>query len=231
MASSDMLEIRIDPFGAKGLLGIPQGAAGIVIFAHGSGSSRLSPRNNHVAAALRRAGLATLLLDLLSPAEEADRRNVFDIDLLATRLAAASRWAATMPATSGLAQGYFGASTGAAAALTAAARPEARIAAVVCRGGRPDLALELLPQVETPTLLLVGSRDGPVIEMNERALAALAGPKRLILVEDAGHLFEEPGTMELVVSHATEWFRTYFAGPVAADAAAAGGGTSRRPAD
>jgi putative phosphoribosyl transferase len=187
------------------LLGVPEGAQGIVIFAHGSGSGRLSPRNNHVAAALRRAGLATFLLDLLNPSEELDRRNVFDIELLAARLQRATQWIRQRPDTSALKAGYFGASTGAAAALRAAAA-EPEVAAVVSRGGRPDLALDALPAVRAPTLLLVGSRDGPVVGMNERAFDALRSEKRLVIVEGAGHLFEEPGTLDEVVRHATKWF-------------------------
>ena len=203
--SSDVREVRVEPEGLGGLLGIPDGARGIVAFAHGSGSGRLSPRNNHVAAALRRAGLATFLLDLLTPEEEHDRRNVFDIDLLAGRLVLATRWLRQRRETSQLAVGYFGASTGAAAALRAAAA-EPDVAAVVSRGGRPDLALEVLPAVRAPTLLLVGSRDGPVIGMNEQAYHALRAEKRLVIVEGAGHLFEEPGTLDEVVRHATQWF-------------------------
>jgi dienelactone hydrolase len=203
--SSDVREVRVEPEGLGGLLGVPDGARGIVAFAHGSGSGRLSPRNNHVAAALRQAGLATFLLDLLTPEEEHDRRNVFDIDLLAGRLVLATRWLRQRRETSQLAVGYFGASTGAAAALRAAAA-EPDIAAVVSRGGRPDLALEVLPAVRAPTLLLVGSRDGPVIGMNEQAYHALRAEKRLVIVEGAGHLFEEPGTLDEVVRHATQWF-------------------------
>jgi dienelactone hydrolase len=203
--SSDVREVRVEPEGLGGLLGIPDGARGIVAFAHGSGSGRLSPRNNHVAAALRQAGLATFLLDLLTPEEEHDRRNVFDIDLLAGRLVLATRWLRQKRETSQLAVGYFGASTGAAAALRAAAA-EPDVAAVVSRGGRPDLALEVLPAVRAPTLLLVGSRDGPVIGMNEQAYHALRAEKRLVIVEGAGHLFEEPGTLDEVVRHATQWF-------------------------
>lgn len=203
--SSDVREVRIEPEGLGGLLGIPDGAQGIVAFAHGSGSGRLSPRNNHVAAALRQAGLATFLLDLLTPDEERDRRNVFDIDLLAGRLVLATRWLRQRRETSQLTVGYFGASTGAAAALRAAAA-EPDVAAVVSRGGRPDLALEVLPAVRAPTLLLVGSRDGPVIGMNEQAYHALRAEKRLVIVEGAGHLFEEPGTLDEVVRHATQWF-------------------------
>lgn len=205
VSSSDVREVRIEPEGLDGLLGIPQGARGVVIFAHGSGSGRLSPRNNHVAAALRQAGLATFLLDLLKPGEERDRRNVFDIELLAERLALATRWALRKPELSRLKAGYFGASTGAAAALRAAAE-EPDVAAVISRGGRPDLALDVLPAVRAPTLLIVGSRDGPVIGMNERAYDALRAEKRLAIVEGAGHLFEEPGTLDEVVRHATQWF-------------------------
>jgi putative phosphoribosyl transferase len=203
--SSDVREVLIEPEGLAGFLGIPDGARGIVAFAHGSGSGRLSPRNNHVAAALRQAGLATFLLDLLTPEEEQDRRNVFDIDLLAGRLVLATRWLRQRRETSRLTVGYFGASTGAAAALRAAAA-EPDVAAVVSRGGRPDLALEVLPAVRAPTLLLVGSRDGPVIGMNEQAYNALRAEKRLVIVEGAGHLFEEPGTLDQVVRHATQWF-------------------------
>ena len=203
--SNDVREVRVEPEGLGGLLGVPDGARGIVAFAHGSGSGRLSPRNNHVAAALRQAGLATFLLDLLTPEEEHDRRNVFDIDLLAGRLVLATRWLRQRRETSQLTVGYFGASTGAAAALRAAAA-EPDVAAVVSRGGRPDLALEVLPAVRAPTLLLVGSRDGPVIGMNEQAYHALRAEKRLVIVEGAGHLFEEPGTLDEVVRHATQWF-------------------------
>jgi len=205
-AAYDIEEVTIGPDGLAGLLGVPDAARGIVIFAHGSGSGRLSPRNNHVAAALRRAGLATLLLDLLTPAEEQDRRNVFDIGLLASRLVLATRWAAADKRTETLIPLYFGASTGAAAALLAASHPDARVAAVVSRGGRPDLAMDALASVRAPTLLLVGSLDGPVIEMNERALAALRTEKQLIVIPGASHLFEEPGTLDRVVRHATDWF-------------------------
>ena len=194
----DVIEVRIDPEGLDGLLGVPRAAVGIVIFAHGSGSGRLSPRNNHVARALRRAGLATFLLDLLTPAEERDRRNVFDIPLLASRLRRATL--------AHLVPGYFGASTGAGAALMAAGEPGSPIAAVVSRGGRPDLALGALPGVRAATLLIVGSLDGPVIGMNQQAYDALRTEKRLVIVEGAGHLFEEPGTLDQVVEHASSWF-------------------------
>ncbi|ACB94603.1 dienelactone hydrolase family protein [Beijerinckia indica] len=206
-------DVRIEPENLSGLLGVPEGAQGIVIFAHGSGSGRMSPRNNYVAAALRQAGLATFLLDLLTPAEEQDRRNVFDIDLLAARLTRATQWIAEKPETAALVPGYFGASTGAGAALKAAARPQSDVAAVVSRGGRPDLALDVLPHVRAPTLLLVGSLDGPVIGMNQRAFDALPGKKKIIIVEGASHLFEEPGTLDEVVRHATDWFLTYLGHP------------------
>jgi len=199
-------EVRIQPQGLKGILGRPTIAKGIVIFAHGSGSGRLSPRNNHVAAALRQAGLATFLLDLLTPEEEHDRRNVFNIDLLASRLTLASEWIADRAETADLTPGYFGASTGAGAALTAASLPDSRIAAIVSRGGRPDLAMERLPFVRAPTLLLVGGRDSPVIIMNRQAYTALNCEKQLIIVQGARHLFEEPGTLDEVVRHATDWF-------------------------
>jgi putative phosphoribosyl transferase len=207
--TTDVSDVCIEPDGLAALLGVPEDATGIVIFAHGSGSGRLSPRNNYVAAALRRAGLATFLLDLLTPQEESDRRNVFDIDLLAARLALATRWIGRQSATADLIPGYFGASTGAAAALTAAAQPDANVRAVVSRGGRPDLAIDVLPKVRAPTLLLVGSLDGPVIAMNRRAYDALATEKRMIIVEGAGHLFEEAGTLDQVVHHATAWFKRH----------------------
>lgn len=187
-------------------MGLPENPKGLVIFAHGSGSGRLSPRNNYVAAALRKAGLATLLLDLLTPAEERDRRNVFDIPLLAGRLLLATDWAAARADTCRLSVGYFGASTGGGAALVAAAEPGARVAAVVSRGGRPDLAGPALAHVRAPVLLIVGGLDGPVIGMNRDALAQLRTEKELVIVPGAGHLFEEPGTLDQVVDHAIRWF-------------------------
>jgi pimeloyl-ACP methyl ester carboxylesterase len=209
--AGQVVEVKVGTPGLDGHLGVPDGARGIVVFAHGSGSGRLSPRNGRVAAALRSAGLATLLLDLLTAAEEADRRNVFDIDLLARRLAMATDWVAGQERTAGLAPGYFGASTGAAAALRAAARPGSPIAAVVSRGGRPDLALDVLPLVRAPTLLLVGSLDGPVIDLNRRAFDALRTEKSLVIVPGAGHLFEEPGTLDEVIRRAVDWFRDHLA--------------------
>ena len=205
----EVVEVRIEPHGPDGLLGVPKGARSIVIFAHGSGSGRLSPRNNHVAAALRRAGLATFLLDLLTAVEELDRRNVFDIGLLAARLALATHWIAGNRETAHLVPAYFGASTGAGAALRAASLPESRVAAIVSRGGRPDLAIDVLPLVRAPTLLLVGSLDGPVIDMNRRAYDALTCEKRFEIVEAPSHLFEEPGTLDEVVRQSIAWFRAH----------------------
>lgn len=189
-----------------GILEIPGTARGLVVFAHGSGSSRLSPRNAAVAAQLNRAGLATLLFDLLTLEEAADRNNVFDIGLLARRLQGGCRWAATEPPVAGLPVGLFGASTGAAAALVAAARTPGEVAAVVSRGGRPDLAGEALDAVEAPTLLIVGSRDEVVLDLNERAAARLRCENEIAVVPGATHLFEEPGTLDEVSRLAGEWF-------------------------
>jgi len=189
-----------------GLLSVPAGAPGLVIFAHGSGSGRLSPRNNFVSRHLQQAGFATLLLDLLTEEEADDRRKVFNIDLLADRLLLAKGWSETDPRTRYLTLGYFGASTGAGAALQAAAREPSNIKAVVSRGGRPDLAESYLPSVTVPTLLIVGGHDEPVIEMNQVAYELLTCEKRLIIVPGATHLFEEPGTLEQVAEHASRWF-------------------------
>jgi putative phosphoribosyl transferase len=189
-----------------GDLRLPPAPAGLVVFAHGSGSSRLSPRNIQVAAALTAAGLGTLLFDLLTEPEAADRGNVFDIPLLAHRLVAATEWARGDAALRALPLGYFGASTGAAAALWAAADLGESIRAVVSRGGRPDLAAPRLADVTAPTLLIVGSADAPVVELNEEALAALRCPKELVLVPGATHLFEEPGALEQVAALAARWF-------------------------
>lgn len=189
-----------------GRLTLPDHARGVVLFAHGSGSSRHSPRNRAVADVLNRAGFATLLFDLLTSDEAEDRANVFDIGLLGRRLLAATRWVASQPEASPLAIGYFGASTGAAAALWAAAECEHRIAAVVSRGGRPDLAGERLGQVTAPTLLLVGSQDPQVLRLNHEAASQLHCEHRVSVVQGAGHLFSEPGTMEAVTDLATDWF-------------------------
>lgn len=201
------LPVTVGGFGLAGLLGIPDAARGLVIFAHGSGSGRLSPRNNHVAALLRDGGLATLLIDLLTPVEERDRANVFDIALLAERLASAAAWAITQPRLAALPIGYFGASTGGGAALLAASRGDPRIRAVVSRGGRPDLAgAAALEQVTAPTLLLVGGRDLPVIDLNREAMRHMRCEVSLVIIPGATHLFEEPGTLDQVVVHALDWF-------------------------
>jgi putative phosphoribosyl transferase len=199
-------EVRIAPVGLDGLLSVPAAAKGVVAFAHGSGSSRLSPRNNQVAAALRDAGLATLLFDLLLPAEAANRSNVFDIDLLAGRLLAATAWLRAQDETRRLGLGYFGASTGAAAALVAAARADAPIGAVVSRGGRPDLAGAALAEVRAPTLLIVGGDDRAVLDLNRAALEQLQCEKQLEIVPRAGHLFEEAGALDTVIELARAWF-------------------------
>lgn len=204
-------DVTVGPNGLRGLLGVPANASGLVIFAHGSGSGRLSPRNNYVAEALRYHGCATLLIDLLTPAEERNRANVFDIALLAERLTTAAAWASDQASLASLPIGYFGASTGAGAALVAATFVGPRIAAVVSRGGRPDLAGAALPRVRAPTLLLVGSLDGPVIGLNQQALAALQAPRQLVIIQGAGHLFEEPGMLDQVISHAGRWFTNWFA--------------------
>ena len=189
-----------------GELTLPSRPRGLVIFAHGSGSSRLSPRNRAVAATLNDAGFATLLFDLLT-ADEADRRELaFDIPLLARRLELVTRWALEQPETGALPIGYFGASTGAAAALRAAAAAGDVVGAVVSRGGRPDLAADRLPLVRAATLLLVGGRDPEVLEHNRHAAAMLRCPHRLVVVEGAGHLFEEPGALEAVAQLAVQWF-------------------------
>jgi putative phosphoribosyl transferase len=206
------LEVTVAESGHRlpGRLRIPADARGIVLFAHGSGSSRLSPRNRQVAAALEEVDLATFLFDLLDDEEAADRRHVFDIALLGRRLLAASDRVAAEPGAAGLPVGYFGASTGAAAALVAAAeRPDIR--AVVSRGGRPDLAGSALARVHAPTLLIVGGRDSEVLALNESALERLAGPKRLVVVPRATHLFEEAGAIEQVTELAVGWFTMHLA--------------------
>ena len=204
------VEIPISQRILQGDWTVPDSARGVVLFAHGSGSSRHSPRNRYVAQVLQQAGLATLLMDLLTPEEEAiDAQTAelrFDIELLASRLIEATHWVAGQPQTSHLPIGYFGASTGAAAALVAAAALADRIAAVVSRGGRPDLAGEALRHVVAPTLLIVGGKDLFVFQLNRQALAQLRGEKRLEIVPGASHLFEEPGALESVARLAQEWF-------------------------
>lgn len=190
----------------EGNLVIPKGAKGLVIFAHGSGSSRLSPRNNFVAAELQKRRIAALLFDLLSEQEDQRLENRFDIPLLAERLAAATDWAMRQPESGTLKIGYFGASTGSAAALITAAKMGAGIRAVVSRGGRPDLAMAALPFVKAPTLLIVGGNDHEVIGMNEAAYAKLSCEKKMEIVPGATHLFEEPGALEEVARLAADWF-------------------------
>ncbi len=193
----------------RGILGLPHEPAGIVLFAHGSGSGRLSPRNTLVAQTLQAGGFATVLIDLLEEDEADDRRKVFDIDLLADRLLATTEWIRQQSDTQRLAVGYFGASTGAGAALQAAGRSPASVRAVVSRGGRPDLAEAYLPMVKAPSLLIVGGFDTEVIQLNREAYAALTCPKRLIIVPGATHLFEEAGTLEQVADHALDWFHCH----------------------
>lgn len=206
------LETRIIAVGPRKLEGIlrdPEGAVGLVIFAHGAGSSRLSPRNNYVADRLGQRGIATLLFDLLTEEEALDRANVFDIPLLSGRMIEAIRWVRGEPELSGRTIGLFGASTGAAAALVAAARAPEDVAAVVSRGGRPDLAGAALAQVRAPTLLVVGGADYVVIKLNEQAARALRCEQRVEIVPGATHLFEEPGTLDQVVDLAADWFEAH----------------------
>ena len=205
---TEHVSIPSDSVQLEGELAIPRDAAGIVLFAHGSGSSRLSPRNQFVAEALRAEGIGTLLFDLLTEDEAADRDNVFDIDFLAHRLSDATRWLRSRRATRDYALGYFGASTGAAAALVAASQ-DAAISAVVSRGGRPDLAIRHLATVQAPTLLIVGGDDYGVIELNEKAYRVLRCEKSLKIISGATHLFEEPGTLEQVAKMAAGWFKKH----------------------
>lgn len=201
-------EVTIEAGGTEtvGDLVVPEPARGLVLFAHGSGSSRHSPRNRRVAESLHERSLATLLLDLLTVAEERDRANVFDIELLSGRLVAATGWTRARPELAALPVGYFGASTGAGAALSAAAELGPLIAAVVSRGGRPDLAGEHLARVTAPTLLIVGGRDDAVLELNREAQRRLEAPSELAVVPGATHLFEEPGALDRVSALAGEWF-------------------------
>lgn len=202
-------DVQIPPLGLAGTLTHPAGAGALVIFAHGSGSSRFSPRNVQVAEGLNRRRIATLLFDLLLPEEESDRRNVFDIKLLGQRLIHAVCWIIEQRDVGILPLGLFGASTGAAAALVAASALGDRVGAVVSRGGRPDLADGALPQVRAATLLIVGGADSGVIELNEWALERLGGEKRLEIVPGATHLFPEPGALEAVIELAGDWFESH----------------------
>ncbi|WP_431920881.1 phosphoribosyltransferase family protein [Nonomuraea jabiensis] len=212
VVTSDQLEridevmVNVGPVRLPGQLVVPEEAAGVVVFVHGSGSSRHSPRNRYVASVLNQAGLATLLFDLLTVEEEYDRGNVFDIELLAGRLSQVTNWLADQPQAAGLPVGYFGASTGAAAALWAAAEPGSQVAAIVSRGGRPDLAGPRLSAVRAATLLIVGSRDEPVLDLNQTAQQRLRCENHLEIIPDATHLFEEPGALEIVADLARDWF-------------------------
>jgi putative phosphoribosyl transferase len=201
--------VGVEPVGSPGELVVPAGAIGIVVFAHGSGSSRLSPRNRQVADRLNEAGIGTLLFDLLTPVEAEARGNVFDIELLASRLEGAGRWLHGSSGIPPVPVGFFGASTGAAAALVAASRPGAQVAAIVSRGGRPDLAGDALGRVTAPTLLIVGGADVQVLELNRLAERELVCVKGLEVVDGATHLFEEPGALERVSELAAAWFATH----------------------
>jgi len=203
---SKATEVSIPPVGLGGILSLPKAPAGLVLFAHGSFSGRFSPRNQQVAETLNQAGLATLLFDLLTADEARDRRHVFDIALLAERLVDATEWVAANPAIAALPLGYFGASTGAAAALAAAGRADSRVAAVVSRGGRPDLAGSFLPSVRAATLLIVGSKDEDVLALNQAAFDRLVCEKQLAIVAGASHLFEEAGALDQVIELARGWF-------------------------
>jgi putative phosphoribosyl transferase len=218
-----VVRILAGPVVLEGTLGIPPGAKGIVLFAHGSGSSRHSPRNRYVAQVLREGGLATLLLDLLTTQEEqvdmVTRAVRFDIPLLAERLVDATDWLTQYVATQHLKVGYFGASTGAAAALVAAAERPQAVSAIVSRGGRPDLAGSALQRVRAPTLLIVGGLDDVVIELNRAALAQLHVEKQLVIVPGATHLFEEPGALEQVAYLARDWFEHYLTSQTASERA------------
>jgi putative phosphoribosyl transferase len=205
------VSIRIPQGRLVGELIVPEGAIGMVLFAHGSGSSASSPRNRYVAEHLATHGLGSLLFDLLTMEEFEDRADVFNIELLARRLVVATDWISAQREVAQLPLGYFGASTGAAAALVASTRSPRPIAAVVSRGGRPDLAGEALPKVTAPTLLLVGADDPEVLQLNRLALARIPGVKKLVIIPGATHLFSEPGTLEAVAHEAAEWFAHHLA--------------------
>lgn len=206
---SQLVHIPADSVTLEGDLNIPRETQALVILAHGSGSSRHSKRNKYVAQVLREAGLGTLLFDLLTRKEDTIYENRFDIPLLAKRLVAATRWVKEQPQTRKLNIGYFGASTGAAAALIAGADPSVEVGAIVSRGGRPDLAEKALEHVQAPTLLIVGGDDHIVIQLNQQAYKLIKAEKELQIVPGASHLFEEPGTLEQVARLAAEWFRKH----------------------
>ena len=210
--ASEDVRIRSGGVELSGSLTVPAAAAGVVVFAHGSGSSRLSPRNVQVAEALQATGLGTLLFDLLTEDEATDRQNVFDIELLAARVVGAIGWTRSHSVTGGLAVGLFGASTGAAAALWASTEPGVNVGAIVSRGGRPDLAASRLPDVTAPTLLIVGSLDDVVLGLNREAQSAMRCETELSIVDGATHLFDEPGTLEAVAARAAAWFNRHLRG-------------------
>jgi dienelactone hydrolase len=204
-----LVDIPVNGVDLAGMLVVPEHAKGVVLFAHGSGSSRLSPRNNLVAQNLQDAGFGTLLMDLLTKEEDSIYETRFDIDLLTWRLERATQWLMEQPQTRSLNVGYFGASTGAAAALNAAATLGSSIGAVVSRGGRPDLAMDALPSVQAPTLLIVGGLDDVVIELNRQAYERIKAEKHLAIVKGATHLFEEPGTLQEAARLAADWFKRH----------------------
>jgi dienelactone hydrolase len=206
LSTEQIVHIPVDAVQLEGALALPEQAQGLVVFAHGSGSSRFSPRNNVVARILREAGIGTLLLDLLTEEEDTIYASRFAIDLLTERLLLVTSWLQDQPQTQRRAIGYFGASTGAAAALKAAATIGSGIGAVVSRGGRPDLVGEALARVQSPTLLIVGGSDQVVLQLNRQAYAQLQAPKQLVVIPGATHLFEEPGALEEVARLATQWF-------------------------
>ncbi len=206
---SNNVNITAGTVSLPGVLEIPTGASGIVIFAHGSGSSRFSPRNNFVAEVLRKRGLGTLLLDLMTFEEDQDYQRRFDINLLVTRLLATTLWLKDQEETRNLKIGYFGGSTGAAAAVESAAKLDKQVSAVVSRGGRVDLASSYLDQLKAPTLLIVGGLDSGVLELNRQAFGKIKAVKKLEIVAGASHLFEEPGTLETVANMSADWFVRY----------------------
>lgn len=203
------VNIAVDSIELEGILTVPEYPTGLVIFSHGAGSSRLSPRNNFVADVLNEVGLATLLFDLLTEEEDKIYENRFDIPVLTERLITVTKWVTTQSDLKELSIGYFGSSTGAASALNAAAELGDSIKAVVSRGGRPDLSMDNLPNVKAATLLIVGGFDNVVIEMNQQALEAVDSEKKLEIVPEATHLFEEPGKLEKVAELASQWFQKY----------------------
>jgi len=213
MSIQELLHIPTGGILLEGQLVIPDGASGLVIFAHGAGSSRLSPRNNYVARLLRNNGLATLLFDLLTEEEDLVYSNRFDIDLISARMAESTLWVRKNTAAQDLPIGYFGASTGSAAALKACVTADVDIRAIVSRGGRPDMVMDVLPRVRAPTLLIVGGDDLVVIDLNRQAFDALTAEKALEIVEGAGHLFEEPGKLDIVADLAGRWFTEHMQQP------------------